>query len=55
MSECVTPCCVLHNICKVHGEQLSEEWLKVVDSQGSSSSGIAAPFQPQDSAVSVRK
>ena len=51
--ELVTACCVLHNICEVHGEQFSEEWLEGVESQGSSS-GVAAPSQPQDSAVSIR-
>jgi hypothetical protein len=51
--ELVTACCVLHNICEVHGEQFSEEWLEGVESQVNSS-GIAAPSQPQDSAVSIR-
>ena len=51
--ELVTACCILHNICEVHGEQFSEEWLEGVESQGSSS-GVAAPSQPQDSAVSIR-
>ena len=27
--EVVTACCVLHNICEVHGEKFSEEWLGV--------------------------
>jgi hypothetical protein len=50
--ELVTACCVLHNICEVHGEEFSEEWLGV-ESQASSS-GIAAPSQPQDSAICIR-
>ena len=53
--EVVTTCCVLHNICEVHGEEFSEEWLEGVESQASEcSSGMAAPAQPQDSAVSIR-
>ena len=53
--EVVTACCVLHNICEVHGEEFSDEWLAGVESQASeSSSGTAAPSQPQDSAVSIR-
>ena len=30
--ELVAACCVLHNICEVHGESFDEEWLEGVDS-----------------------
>ena len=33
--EVVTACCVLHNICKVHGEEFSEELLEGTESQES--------------------
>ena len=45
--ELVTACCVLHNICEVHGD------FNGVKSQVSSS-GIAVPSRPQDSAVGIR-
>ena len=51
--ELVTACCVLHNICEVHGEDFNDDWLEGVESQVSSS-GIAVPSQPQDSAVGIR-
>ena len=36
-------CCVLHNICEVHREEFSEEWLKGIESQESEcSSGTMA-------------
>ena len=29
VTEVVATCCVLHNICEVHGEEFGEEWLGV--------------------------
>ena len=53
--EVVAACCVLHNICKIHGEEFSEEWLEGVESQESESGSAAAtPAQPQDSAANIR-
>ena len=51
--ELVTACCILHNICEVHGEDFNDDWLEGVESQVSSS-GIAGPSQSQDSAVGIR-
>ena len=51
----VVATCILHNICEIHGEEFSEEWLKGVESQASEcGSATATPLQPQDSAVSIR-
>ena len=29
----VAACCVLHNICEIHGDTFNEEWLEDVDNQ----------------------
>ena len=51
----VITACVLHNVCEIHGEEFSEEWLEGVESQESESGSTAAtPAQPQDSAVNIR-
>lgn len=50
--EVVAACCVLHNVCEIHGEEFSDEWLEGVESE--SGSAAATPAQPQDSAVSIR-
>ena len=51
----IAACCVLHNICEIHGEAFNEEWLEGVESRTSErGSTMAATLQPQDSAVSTR-
>ena len=53
--ELIAACCVLHNICEIHGEAFNEEWLEGVESRTSErGSTMAATLQPQDSAVSTR-
>ena len=37
-SELVIACCILHNICEIHGDEFSEEWLDGVDNNGPISS-----------------
>ena len=29
----ITACCVLHNVCEVHGDSFNDEWLLEVDTQ----------------------
>ena len=44
MCNAVTACCILHNICKIHGDEFNEEWLEEVEeTSGSSSSGGSLP------------
>lgn len=51
----VIAACVLHNVCKIHGEEFSEEWLEGVESQESESGSAATTLaQPQDSAANIR-
>ena len=50
--EVVAACCVLHNVCEVHGEEFNEEWLEGTDSQESASA--SASVQSQTSAIAIR-
>lgn len=53
--EVVAACCVLHNICEVHKEIFSEEWLEGVERQTSEYGSVTATTtQPQDGAVTIR-
>ena len=53
--ELIAACCVLHNICKLHGEVFNEEWLEGVESQMSDcNSASATTVQLQESAVGIR-
>ena len=36
--ELVIACCILHNLCEIHGDEFSEEWLDGVDNNGPVSS-----------------
>lgn len=31
LPDLIVACCVLHNLCEIHGEQFNEEWLQDVD------------------------
>ena len=49
----VVAACVLHNVCEIHNEEFSEEWLEGVESQ-ESTSAAPTPTQPQITAVGIR-
>ena len=48
-SKVVAACCVLHNICEIHGDTFDEEWLNGTDNQsvGTNSSTSALANQKQ--------
>ena len=50
----VASCCVLHNICEIHGDKFNEEWLE--DTQdGSTSDQLTVPnANNTESGVEVR-
>ena len=53
--EVVATCCVLHNVCEVHGEEFCEEWLQETENARSeSTSATIANNQSYSSAVSIR-
>ena len=52
--ELVAACCILHNICKIHGDLFDEEWLKGVENTSEITSATASTVQPQDTAVAIR-
>ena len=46
VSELVDACCVLHNICEVHGDTFDDDWLNGVDNQEfESNSSCSNPVQ----------
>ena len=47
----VAACCVLHNICEVHGESFCEEWLDDVANDTSASSSTTLTSASVDSSV----
>ena len=50
--EVVAACCVLHNVCEVHGEEFCEEWLQGTENARSESA--SATIASYSSAVSIR-
>ena len=54
--ELVTACCILHNVCEVHGEAFNEEWMDGVERQiDGCTSGSPTTTLAQESAVNIRK
>ena len=53
--EMVAACCVLHNICEVHGDAFDEEWLEGVERRDPQcASANASSTHPAESAVNIR-
>ena len=53
--ELVAACCVLHNICEVHGDGFDEEWIEgVVEGSDVTSSSTNNPAQPTADSVAIR-
>ena len=51
----VGACCVLHNLCEVHGDSFEEEWMEGTSSQESTPTSNNATAQSEASAVLIRK
>ena len=51
----VTACCVLHNICEVHGECFSDNWLDDVNSRTYPSSVDSSNTTSNGSAENIRR
>ena len=43
----VTACCVLHNLCEVHGDSFNNDWLTEEDADESTTAQTAAAVQAQ--------
>ena len=53
--ELVAACCVLHNVCEVHGDVFDDEWLNGVECEDfRTSSTSTSSVQSSDSAVDIR-
>ena len=53
--ELVAACCVLHNICEIHGEAFDDEWMDGVERQDVEwSSAGTSSSQPAESAINIR-
>ena len=53
--ELIAACCMLHNVCEVHGDVFDEEWLNGVECEDlENSSSNSSSVQPTDSAVDIQ-
>ena len=52
--ELVAACCVLHNICEVHGDSFNEDWIEGTDVSLLRCSNPAAPSHPLPSSMQTR-
>ena len=52
----VAACCVLHNVCEIHGDKFNDQWMEGVQGQESvrTSAGSSSTL-PEESAVDIRK
>ena len=55
LPEVVAACCVLHNICEIHGESFDEDWMQDVTSQDSVNSPSTSSASSVDSDKSIRE
>ena len=53
--ELVAACCVLHNICEIHGEHFDEEWLEGVQGDSPGSTVYSSPTTQAESGHSIRQ
>lgn len=52
----IAACCVLHNVCEIHGDAFNEQWMEGVRRQESvCASASSASILPEESAVDIRK
>ena len=50
----VAACCVLHNICEVHGDSFNEDWMEGTDVSLLRCSNPASPSHPLPSSMQTR-
>ena len=51
----ITACCVLHNLCEVHGDSFNDDWLPEEDRDEPATSQTATAVQaPSAGAVAIR-
>ena len=49
-------CCVLHNVCEIHGDAFNDQWMEGVQGQESvCASSSSASAMSEESAVDIRK
>ena len=54
--ELIAACCVLHNICEIHGDTFDDQWMEGVQEQGGvCASGGSASTLSEESAKTIRK
>ena len=54
--ELVAACCVLHNICEIHGDTFNEDWMEGIEAQENVCASAGATYtQSEDSAVNIRQ
>ena len=52
--ELVAACCVLHNVCEVHGDRFNNEWISNIEDTHGSNSSYHPSLQPGENAVNIR-
>lgn len=55
VSDLVSACCVLHNICEVHGDSFNQEWIEGVEVHRSTPTSVASTSHAGGAAVNIRK
>ena len=55
-SKVVAACCVLHNICEIHGDAFDDDWLNGTDDQNLETNNLStvSSNQPTEGAVDIR-
>ena len=52
----VAACCVLHNMCEIHGDGFDQEWMEGIStSESTHMSSSSTTSQSETSAVQIRK
>lgn len=55
VSELVAACCVLHNICEVHGDSFNQDWLEDLEAENRHTCSITNTNHTGQTAVNTRK
>lgn len=55
MPTLVTACCILHNLCEIHGDSFDDNWLEADPLADASSATSTTAVPPANAAVAIRQ